>query len=67
MGSDSVRVALKVLRGEPVPHIMDVPRTVVTTVDTENVKSDMPWSEMAHPEWPDEWWNHTLPEKWLPK
>jgi ribose transport system substrate-binding protein len=67
MGSDSVRVAIKVLRGEPVPHIMDVPRTVVTTVDTENVKSDIPWSEMAHPEWPDEWWNHTLPEKWLPK
>lgn len=67
MGGDAVITALKVLNGITVPFIIDVPRTVVTTVDTENVKSDIPWSEMAHKDWPDDSWNNTLPEKWLPK
>ena len=67
MGSDAVKVALKVLNGEPVPFFIDVPRTIITTVDTENVKSDLPWSEMTHKDWPGDAWNNTLPEKWLPK
>lgn len=67
MGGDAVLVALKVLNGESVPKIIDVPRTIITTQDTENIKSDMPWSDMAHPEWPDGMWNNTLPEKWMPK
>ena len=67
MGSDGVKVALKILNGEPVPFFVDVPRTIITTVDTENVKSDMPWSQMAHKDWPGDAWNNTLPEKWLPK
>ncbi len=66
MGTDAVEVSLKVLNGEPVPFIYEVPRTVVCTQDTQNVKTDMPWSQMAHPEWPDEAWNNTLPKKWLP-
>ena len=67
MGSDAVKVALKVLNGEPVPFFIDVPRTIITTVDTENVKSDLPWSDMAHKDWPGDAWNNTLPDKWLPK
>jgi ribose transport system substrate-binding protein len=67
MGADAVLTALKVLNGEPVPFFVDVPRTIITTVDTENVKSDMPWSQMAHKDWPDDAWNNTLPAKWLPK
>ena len=67
MGGDSVKLALQVLNGVSVPFIVDVPRTIITTVDTENVKSDLPWSEMAHKDWPDGAWNNTLPEKWLPK
>ncbi|UCB45934.1 MAG: substrate-binding domain-containing protein [Spirochaetota bacterium] len=66
MGTDSVEIALKVLRGEPVPHIYEVPRTVVCTQDTENIKTDMPWSRMAHKDWPDEAWNNTLPKNLLP-
>ncbi len=66
MGTDSVEVALRVLNGIPVPFIYEVPRTVVTTVDTDNIKTDIPWNRMAHPEWPDEAWNNTLPKKWLP-
>jgi len=58
---------LKVLNGEPVPFFVDVPRTIITTVDTENVKSDLPWSQMAHKDWPGDAWNNTLPDKWLPK
>ncbi len=67
MGADSVLTALKVLNGTPVPFIIDVPRTIITTVDTENVKSDVPWDQMAHKDWPDDAWNNTLPAKWLPK
>jgi ribose transport system substrate-binding protein len=67
MGADSVLTALKILNGTPVPFIVDVPRTIITTVDTENVKSDMPWGDMAHKDWPDDSWNNTLPAKWLPK
>ena len=67
MGSDAVKIALKVLNGEPVPFIVDVPRTIITTVDTENVKSDLPWGDMAHKDWPGDAWNNTLPDKWLPK
>ena len=66
MGTDAVEVSLKVLKGIPVPFIVDAPRTVITTVDTENVKSDMPWNQMAHSDWPDDAWNNTLPKKWLP-
>ena len=39
----------------------------VIVVDTENVKSDLPWSDMAHKDWPGDAWNNTLPDKWLPK
>jgi ribose transport system substrate-binding protein len=66
MGTDAVEITLKVLNGEPVPFIVDVPRTVICTQDTENVQSDVPWSSMVHKEWPDEAWINTLPDKFLP-
>lgn len=67
MGGDAVEVALKILQGVPVPETMEAPRTVLTTQDTPSVKSDMPWSKMAHPDWPDSSWNNTLPPQMLPK
>jgi ribose transport system substrate-binding protein len=66
MGTDAVEITLKVLNGESVPFIVDVPRTVICTKDTENVKSDVPWSSMVHKDWPDEAWINTLPAKFLP-
>jgi ribose transport system substrate-binding protein len=68
MGAESVRVALKILQGIPVPFIVNVTREIVTTVDTEDVKSDVPWDQWVRPDWPDDWWiDNTLPEHWLPK
>ena len=67
MGGDAVITGLKVLKGEKVPFIIDVPRTIVTTQDTEDVKSDIPWDKMARPDLPDEVWNNTLPPEYLPK
>jgi ribose transport system substrate-binding protein len=66
MGTSSVEIAIKTMKGEAVPFIYEVPRTIICTKDTENVKTDMPWREMVHPEWPDEAWINTLPAKWLP-
>jgi ribose transport system substrate-binding protein len=66
MGKDAVDVAIQILNGIPVPFIIDVPRTIVTTQDTENVKGDLPWNKMAHPDWPDDAWPGILPDKWLP-
>jgi len=43
-----------------------VDRTVVCTVNTENVKSDVPWISMVHKDWPDEAWINTLPKSFLP-
>jgi len=68
MGAESVTTALKILQGIPVPFIVNVTREVVTTVDTVDVKSDLPWDEWARPDWPADWWiDNTLPEHWLPK
>ena len=67
MGSDAVSVALKILQGIPVPPIINVPRTLLTTQDTENVKTDMEWSKVSHPERPDSSWINTLPKHLLPK
>ena len=68
MGAEAVRTTLKVLQGIPVPFIDNVTRTVITTVDTPDGRSDVKWSDMAHPDWPSDWWiDNTLPEKWLPK
>jgi ribose transport system substrate-binding protein len=67
-GAEAVRTALKILQGIPVPFIVNVTRKVLTTVDTDDVKSDQPWDTMAHPDWPGDWWiDNTLPPKWLPK
>ncbi len=66
MGTDAVAITLKVLNGESVPFIVDVPRTIICTQDTENVKSDVPFSSMVHKDWPDEAWINTLPAKFLP-
>ena len=66
MGTDAVDIALKVMNGVSVPFIVDVDRTVVCTVNTENVKSDVPWISMVHKDWPDEAWINTLPKSFLP-
>lgn len=56
MGAEAVRTALSVLQGIPVPFDVDVPRTIVTTVDTKDVKSDIPFSKFVRHDQPDDWW-----------
>lgn len=55
MGAEAIRTALNVLQGIPVPFIVDVPRTIVTTVDTADVKGDIPWSKFVRHDQPDDW------------
>lgn len=68
MGSEGARVTLKVMQGIPVPKVVHVTRTVITTVDTADIKGQVPWDQMAKPGWPlDFWVDNTLPEEMLPK
>jgi ribose transport system substrate-binding protein len=67
MGAEAVKLALRVLQGESVPHHFNIPTLVSTTNETADIKADVPWSELAQPNQPENWWiGHTLPEKWLP-
>jgi ribose transport system substrate-binding protein len=68
MAGECVELGLKILQGAPVPFFHNATRLVITTVDTEDVKSDVPWSSMTFPDRPDTEWNdHGLPKEWLPK
>ncbi|MCK4816683.1 substrate-binding domain-containing protein, partial [bacterium] len=68
MGSEGAKITLKVMQGIPVPKVVHVTRTVITTVDTADVKGEVPWDKMAKPGWPlDFWMDNTLPEHMLPK
>jgi ribose transport system substrate-binding protein len=67
MGAEAVKLAIRVLHGESVPHHFNVPTLVSATDETADIKADVPWSQLAQPGKPDNWWiGHTLPEKWLP-
>jgi ribose transport system substrate-binding protein len=67
MGAEAVKLALRVLKGESVPHHFNVPTLVSATDETADIKADIPWNQLAQPGKPDNWWiGHTLPEKWLP-
>ena len=48
-GSLAVRNALNILQGVPVPRIVNSTRTVLTTVDTADIKGEIPWDKMAKP------------------
>ena len=68
MGAEGVRITLKVMQGIPVPKIVHVTRTIITTKDTDDIKGERPWDEMAKPGWPlDFWMDNSLPEEMLPK
>ena len=68
MGKECIETAIKILQGIPVPKLYMSKRVVCTTVDTEDVKSDVPWSTMTYTDRPDgEWNDHGLPLEWLPK
>ncbi len=67
-GALGVINALNVLQGIPVPRIVNSTRTVLTTVDTADVKGEIPWDQMAKPGWPlDFWMDNNLPESMLPR
>jgi len=67
MGADSVKLALKVLQGIPVPKRYNCERVVLTTHETADIKTDMPYEKGAVMDKPDSWFfKHNLPEKWLP-
>ncbi len=68
MGTEGVCVMLKVMRCIPMPRIVNVTRTVLTTVYTADIKGEVPWDEMAKPGWPlDFWMDNTLYESMLLK
>lgn len=53
MGQVAVTTALEILAGKPVPHLVDVPRTVVTNENlTQYVRNDLP----------DDYWTDSDPE-----
>jgi ribose transport system substrate-binding protein len=67
-GSLAVKNALNILQGIPVPRIVNATRTVLTTVDTADIKGEIPWDKMAKPGWPlDFWMDNNLPPEMLPK
>jgi ribose transport system substrate-binding protein len=52
-GREAVKVALDILNGEPVPHTLDVPRTIVTQENLDQyVRHDLP----------DDYWADSDPE-----
>jgi ribose transport system substrate-binding protein len=68
LAGDSVDVAVKVLQGIPVAFEYEMPRIITTTVDTPDVKADIPWKKLTYLDKSDDYWcDHTLPAKWLPK
>lgn len=68
MGAEAVRTAIKILKGIPVPFNVNVTRMLLTTHNTADIKSDLPWDKAAQEEWPGDWWiDNSLPPKWLPK
>jgi len=68
MGSDAVKLGLNILQGIPVPFNFNPPRLILTTHDTADVRTDVPWSSVANPKLGDSWYlPYTLPEEWLPK
>jgi len=56
MGGASVKIAMKILQGIPVPFSSEQKGIVITTHDTIDVKSEMPWKEFAKMDKPDEFY-----------
>ena len=56
MGGDSVKLALKVLQGIPVPFSFQAPGIIITTRDTLDVRSEMPWKDFAQVGKPDDYY-----------
>ena len=56
LGSLSVNVALDVLQGRPVPFPYEMPGIIITTNDTLDVKTQMPWNQFTRLDKPDDWY-----------
>jgi ribose transport system substrate-binding protein len=68
LGADAVDYAVKILQGLPVPFEANTLSPVTTTVDTADVKADIPWSKFVRMDKSDDFWPFTdLQEDQLPK
>lgn len=56
MGGASVKIAMRILQGIPVPFSSEEKGIVITTHDTIDVKSEMPWKEFVKMDKPDEFY-----------
>ena len=53
MAGECVNLGLQILRGGSVAHYYQGKRYFVTTHDTDDIKSDIPWSQATFPDQPD--------------
>jgi ribose transport system substrate-binding protein len=67
MAGECVTLGLQVLSGAPVPKYYQGKRFLITTHDTEDIKSDISWNQATFPEEPDTFvFGSGLPPKeWL--
>ena len=57
-GQEALKIAMKALRGEPVPHGVIIPSVYLdTAASTKALEATRP----------DDWWASTLPDAWKPK
>ena len=57
-GQEALKIGLKALRGEPVPHGVIIPSVYLDTA--ASIKA-------LEANRPDDWWASTLPDAWKPK
>jgi len=67
LAGDAVDVAIQIMQGIPVPHHNIRQNCVSTTVDTMDVKADLPWDKVVRMDKSDDFWCHnSLKEEEMP-
>lgn len=66
LAGDCVDVGLKVLQGVNVPFLNETKRYISSTVDTADIKSDVPWDKITRMDKDDNWWDNFVDPKYLP-
>ncbi|MBW1667863.1 MAG: substrate-binding domain-containing protein [Deltaproteobacteria bacterium] len=67
LAGEAVDVAMKILQGIPVPFHYQTQSITITTVDTPDVWSELPWENCVQMDKSDEFWCHNmLTEEQLP-
>ena len=67
LAGDAVDVAIQIMQGIPVPFNNIRQNCVSTTVDTKDVKADLPWAKVCRMDKSDDFWCHnSLKEEEMP-